>query len=45
METASQAFTGIIRPVLPETEVPKEPEPPKEKPKPKKKTVKVALPK
>jgi hypothetical protein len=39
METASQAFTGIIRPVLPETEAPKE------KPKPKKKTVKVALPK
>ena len=45
METASQAFTGIIRPVLLETEAPKEPEPPKEKPKPKKKTVKVALPK
>jgi len=39
METASQAFTGITHPVLPETEAPKE------KPKPKKKTVKVALPK
>ena len=37
METASQAFTGIIRPVLPEIEAPK--------PKPKKKVVKVALPK
>jgi len=37
METASQAFTGIIRPVLPETEAPK--------PKPKKKVVKAALPK
>jgi hypothetical protein len=45
METASQTFTGIIRPVLPETEAPKEAPAPKEKPKPKKKTVKVALPK
>jgi hypothetical protein len=41
METASQAFTEIIRPVLPVTEAPVE----APKPKPKKKTVKAALPK
>jgi hypothetical protein len=45
-EMASQAFTEITHPVLPEIEEPKEPkEPLKEKPKTKKKTVKVALPK
>ena len=39
METASQTFTEITRPVLPVTEEPAE------KPKPKKKVVKAALPK
>jgi hypothetical protein len=41
METASQAFTAITHPVLPEIEALK----PQEKPKPRKKVVKAALPK